>query len=234
MRYVIFAIAFAALAPTSRLAAQTTQSVAQSTQNVGDDRLEFRAAMAFDRGDDAAALPLLRKLRDRLKDRPAKLSVIDYRIKICEEALAKNPPTVQPARQPHPAPQSGQTLTMTIKELGNFDYDQDKGGNIPEDVKRLSGAKIRLTGFMVPVDQAEHISQFALVPSLFSCCFGQPPQIQHTIVCACPKGKAVSYSPDEIVVEGTLSVSEKREDGFVTSIFQVEPTSVTAAPKNAK
>jgi hypothetical protein len=167
MRYVILAMAFAVLAPTFRLAAQTTQSVAQPTQGVQDDRLEFRAAMAFDRGDNAAALPLLRKLRERLKDRLAKLSVIDYRIKVCEEALAKNPPSVQPARTAHPAPQPGQTLTTTIKELGNFDYDQDNGRNIPDDVKRLSGAKIRLTGFMIPVDQAEHISQFALCPTCF-------------------------------------------------------------------
>lgn len=235
MRYLFIGVVFAVLAPTLRLAAQTTQSVAQpATQSVEDDRLEFRAAMAFDRGDDATALPLLRKLRERLKDRPAKLSVIDYRIKVCEESLAKQPPSPFANRQPHPAPQPDQTLTMTIKELGNFDYDQDKGGNIPDDVKRLSGAKIRLTGFMIPVDQAEHITQFALVPSLFSCCFGQPPQVQHTIVCNCPKGKAVAFTPDPIVVEGTLQVKEERDDGYVTSIFQIIPTSVTLAPKDAK
>lgn len=137
-------------------------------------------------------------------------------------------------RQPHPAPQAGQTLTMTIKELGNFEYDPDKGGNIPDDVKRLSGAKIRLTGFMIPANQAEHITQFALVPSLFSCCYGQPPQVQHTIVCNCPKGKAIGYSPDPIVVEGTLQVKEERDDGYVTSIFQVIPTSISEAPKDTK
>lgn len=234
MRYIVIGVVLAMLAPLCRLSAQTTRSVAQPAQNVDGDRLEFRAAMAFDRGDDAAALPLLRKLRERLKDRPAKLSVVDYRIKVCQEALAKRPPSPFANRKPHPALVPGQTLTMTIKELGNFDYDEDKGGNIPDDVKRLSGSKIRLTGFMVPADQAEHITQFALVPSLFACCFGQPPQIQHTIVCACPKGIAVSYTPDEIVVEGTLTVSEKRDDGFVTSIFQVEPTSIAAAPKSAQ
>lgn len=233
MRHVTFAIAFALLAPSFRLAAQTTQSADQPTQSVEDDHLEFRAAMAFDRGDDATALPLLRKLRDRLKGRPAKLSVIDYRIKVCEEALAKKPPIVATARTPHPAPQPGQMLTMTIKELGNFEYDPDKGG-IPDDVKRLSGSKIRLTGFMIPADQAEHITQFALVPSLFSCCFGQPPQVQHTIVCNCPKGMSVAYCPDPIIVQGTLQVSEQRDDGYVTSIFQLIPDNITVAPKDAK
>ena len=84
---------------------------------------------------------------------------------------------------------------------------------------------------MVPMDQAENVTQFALVPSLFACCFGQPPQIQHTIVVACPKGKNVNYYPDEIVVEGTLKVDEKKEDGFIVSIFEVECSSVKPTAK---
>ncbi|HEY2586815.1 MAG TPA: DUF3299 domain-containing protein [Tepidisphaeraceae bacterium] len=206
---------------------------APSTQPAApDDRLEFRAARAFDNGDYATALPLLKQLADQLKDRPAKLPVVQERIKACEKALG--PATSGAARTPHPAPVPGQVQTMTIKELGNFDYDGEKGGNIPADVKRLSGSKVRLTGFMIPADQADHITRFALVPSLFSCCFGQPPQVQHTIVVTCPRGKAVSYDPEQIVVEGTLTVEEKKEDGFIISIFQLEPASITEAPKDAK
>ena len=103
--------------------------------------------------------------------------------------------------------------------------------NIPDDVKALSGAKLRLHGFMIPMDQADSITQFALVPSLFACCFGQPPQLQHTIVVNCPKGKAVSYYPDEICVDGTLKVDEKKEDGYIVSIFEVECSSVKPIAK---
>jgi len=84
---------------------------------------------------------------------------------------------------------------------------------------------------MIGMDKAENITQFALVPSLFSCCFGQPPQIQHTIVADCPKGKAVGYVPDEIVVEGTLNVGEKKDDGYIVSIFELNVSSVKPAPK---
>ncbi len=45
-------------------------------------------------------------------------------------------------RTPHPAPKLGETATMAIKELGNFEYDADKGGNIPEDVKAMSGSMV--------------------------------------------------------------------------------------------
>ena len=115
--------------------------------------------------------------------------------------------------------------------MGNFDYDQEKGGNIPDDVKRLAGHPVRLRGFMIPMDQADNITKFALVPDLFACCFGQPPQIQHIIVAKAPAGKTVAYYPDEIVVEGRLKVQEKKEDGFIVSIFDLEVSSVRPASK---
>src|SRR5437588_224233 len=149
-----------------------------------------------------------------------------------QPAAAGNPATpAAEARKPHPAPKPGETYDIAIKDLGNFEYDQEKGGNIPADVKALSGAKLRMHGFMIPMDQAENITQFALVPSLFACCYGQPPQVQHTIVCNCPKGKSVSYYPDEIQVEGVLKVDEKKEDGFIVSIFQINVGSVKPAVK---
>ena len=81
------------------------------------------------------------------------------------------------------------------------------------------------------MDSAENITQFALVPSLFACCFGQPPSIQHTIVVTCPKGKAVGYTADEIVVEGGLKVQERKDDGYILSLFEMDVSSVKIAPK---
>ena len=134
-------------------------------------------------------------------------------------------------RTAHVPPPPGQVLDIAIKELGNFDYDAEKGGNIPPDVFTLTGSKLRLHGYMIPLDQAENIGEFALVPSLFACCFGQPPQVQHTIVVHLPPGKAISYFPDELQVEGTLTVQEKKDEGFIVSIFDLDATSVKPAPK---
>ena len=96
---------------------------------------------------------------------------------------------------------------------------------------RLHGATLRLKGFMIPMDQADSITQFALVPSLFACCYGQPPSVQHTIIVNAPKGKSVSYFPDEIIVEGKLTVEEKKEDGFVISLFEIQCDSVKPSAK---
>ena len=220
--------------------AQTTQPAANSAP------LELRATQAFNRGEYALALPMLKKLEQQMGDDAKRVGPIQERIRVCEKNLSAPPADAQAAitgrpdasappsaesRKAHPAPKDGEIIDLAIKELGNFEYDADTGGNIPADVKRLSGAKVRLHGFMIPMDQAENITQFALVPSLFACCFGQPPQVQHTVVVNCPKGKALSYCPDELVIEGKLCVDEKKDEGYITSIFQVEVSSVKPAPK---
>lgn len=208
---------------------------AQTTQPSDDAALELRANEEFARGNYAAARPLLEKLAVRNKDNPDKLGPIMEKVRVCERNMANGAPgadgTNNGPRRPHVKPKDGEVLDLEIKDLGNFDYDADRGGNIPQDVVELSGSKIRLIGFMIPMDQAENITQFALVPSLFACCFGQPPTLQHTIVVNCPKGKAVSYFPDEISVEGTIKVEEKKEDGFIVSIFEMEVSSVKPAVK---
>ena len=154
-----------------------------------------------------------------------------------KKAAAAQGPTTQPSvatgddRKPHKKPKDGEAYTLLIQELGNFEYDQEKGGNIPKDVQALTGSTVKLTGYMIPLDQADKIKQFVLVPDLFACCFGQPPQVQHGIIVNCPEGKAVSYYPEQIVVEGKLKVEEKKDDGFIISIFEVAVDSVKPAPK---
>jgi hypothetical protein len=221
----------------------------QPAIDASDPRVELRANQTFNRGEYATALPLLQALADAAKDEPSRLGPIQEKIRVCKKALdslktspagaAASPASGVPAdvpmdpetRHKHPAPQTGQVVQLSIKELGNFQYDDEKGGGIPADVKALNGSEIRLHGYMIPMDQAEHITQFALVPSLFSCCFGQPPQIQHTIVVNCPKGKAVSYCPDEINVQGKLTVQEKKDDGYVISLFEMSADSVKVSAR---
>jgi hypothetical protein len=244
----VAASAVALLAFAAGAGAQTTQPSAVPAGGSADAALELRATQSFNKGDYAVALPMLQKLASDLKGDAAstdKLAIIQEQMRVCQ----RNQPSATPAaaastvaapsagaptagdRKPHPAPRPGEVLDLSIKDLGNFEYDPDQNTPIPADVKALSGATVRLHGFMIPMDQAENISKFALVPSLFNCCMGQPPQVQHTIVVTCPKGKAVSYYPDEIVVEGKLTVDVMKDDGFIVGIFAVDTTSVKPAAK---
>ena len=127
----------------------------------------------------------------------------------------------------------GDYYEVDLKAMGNFPLNptRDTDAVIPAEVRALNGKKVRFEGEMYAPDQADKIKQFVLVPDLFACCFGQPPQVQHSIIVSCPEGKAVSYFPDQIQVEGKLKVEEKKDDGFIVSIFEVNCTSVKPAPK---
>ncbi|HYE17697.1 MAG TPA: DUF3299 domain-containing protein [Tepidisphaeraceae bacterium] len=230
------------------VAAAAPAKVADDKDKDTPSKFETRATEAFNRGQYSLAKELFGKAADRIKESdPKKYAQLQEQIKACEKNIKElaavlpippadlNPgPQVETApdkRKKHVAPPKDQVMEITMQELGNFDYNSDKGGNIPDDVKKLNGVKVRVKGFMIPLDQADNISHFSLVPSLFACCFGQPPQVQHQVVVHTPKGKAVSYYPDEIVCEGTLKVEEKKEDGYIVSVFEMDVSSVKPLAK---
>jgi hypothetical protein len=135
-------------------------------------------------------------------------------------------------RIPHAPPLPGELRTMSIKSLGNFSYDPAHGNAIPADVQRLSGMTIRLQGYMLATQQAsDQLTHFALVPSRFACCYGQPPGVQHTVIVTCPTGAPASYNAGLVWVEGKLTVHPARDDGYVVSLFELAATRV--APANS-
>lgn len=132
-------------------------------------------------------------------------------------------------RHVHAPPVKGEVREMTIKELGNFEFDPEVGGGVPADVKGLNGSTVRLRGYMLPLTQAEKITDLALVPSLYACCFGQPPGVEHVVTVRIPKDKAVNFVVDEVVITGKLTVEELREDEFSYSLFELDAVSVRLA-----
>ena len=153
--------------------------------------------------------------------------------------LSTTPPSTAPSvatgdlnksRTPHRKPAPGVIEEMTTKELGNFDYDSEKGGTIPADVTALDGTTLRLRGYMIPMDQVEKITMFALVDDLTS--RGAPP-VQQVVVVNMPKGQPTNYLPDLITVEGRLHVRVQKDQGDIISIFDLDATSVRTATPDA-
>ena len=239
------------LAPVSFASAQTTQPAApapkvEATPLPPD--YELRTMQTLAGKEFKKALPMLRKLEMNAiaSGNQQKIAQFQEYIRVCERNIAdpamaaafdpktmlvdpNDPPTAADKRKVHAKPAGDGVYDLTIKELGNFEYNSDKGGNVPADVMALNGAKVRLNGYMLPLDSSDRITNFALVPSALACCFGGPPGLQHTVVVYAPPGKSLGYFPDEIVCEGTLKVEEKKDDGFIISLFEMNVSSVKPA-----
>ena len=189
------------------------------------------AEAAFEKRDYVTALPLMQQLAEDQKDNRAAWLEIKKRINVCKvnltaeqfERISWKPgmPRIEPKREVHVPPKPDEVRTMGIKQLGNFSYDAAAGGEIPDDVKKLSGSRVRIWGFIAPLREYDHVSEFALLPSLGSCCFGQPPGVQHTITITMTPGVTTTATVEPIWVTGTLKVQEKRADGLTSSIFEI-------------
>ena len=114
---------------------------------------------------------------------------------------------------------------LTFEEIESWPYEDALLG-MPKQVKKLDGKNVLMTGFMLPIDEVEDIKEFLLVQSLWSCCYGQPPDI-NGIVRVVMKGDArIDYQFDPIKVTGTFKVEATFEDGYCVDIFQLVADSV--------
>jgi hypothetical protein len=99
---------------------------------------------------------------------------------------------------------------------------------LPDDVVKLNGTKVGLAGYMLTLDQVENIHEFLVVEAFWSCCFGTPPSMNGVVMVHIEAKKGVEYTSSPVLVLGTLEVGEQVEDGFVTSVYRIKATSVTA------
>jgi len=95
-------------------------------------------------------------------------------------------------------------------------------------VKDLSGKKVLMTGFMLPIDEVQNIKEFLLVQSLWSCCYGQPPDIHGIVRVVMPKGKKTDYFFDPLKLTGTFKVEATIMDGYCVDIYQLHIESLEA------
>lgn len=114
---------------------------------------------------------------------------------------------------------------LTFEEISSWPYEDGLTG-MPAPVRKLDGEKVLMTGFMLPIDEVEGIKEFLLVQSLWSCCYGQPPDI-NGIVRVVMKGKSrVDYQFDPVKIVGDFKVEAAFEDGYCLDVFQLHADSV--------
>jgi hypothetical protein len=99
---------------------------------------------------------------------------------------------------------------------------------IPDWVKKLDGAKVAVSGFMVPFDvQDDGVLSFSIVKSILICCFGQTPRVNENVMCQMPEGKPAKFLVNiPLRVSGTLHVAEVHEDGYLVSLYSMDVDAV--------
>ena len=109
---------------------------------------------------------------------------------------------------------------LPFDELTSWPYEDGLKG-MPKRIKYLSGKKVLMTGFMLPIDEVQNIKEFLLVQSLWSCCYGSPPDIHGIVRVVMPKGKTTDYFFDPLKLVGTFKVEATVMDGYCVDIYQL-------------
>lgn len=120
---------------------------------------------------------------------------------------------------------TGLDKILPFDELTSWPYEDGLKG-MPKRIKDLSGKKVLMTGFMLPIDEVQNIKEFLLVQSLWACCYGQPPDIHGIIRVVMPKGKTTDYFFDPLKIIGTFKVEATVMDGYCVDIFQLHVESI--------
>ncbi len=92
---------------------------------------------------------------------------------------------------------------------------------IPAAIKHHDGARVQVTGFMLPVKMdGLLVSEFLLMRDQMMCCYGVVPRLNDWIVVTL--AKPVRYTPDvPVAFRGKFTVKAQQEQGFITAIYSM-------------
>jgi hypothetical protein len=120
--------------------------------------------------------------------------------------------------------------TLDIASPGfSFDPENGKLADIPAEIRRLDGRVMAVEGYMIPIDQAEDIRRFALIPQLSGSGWPPPPSINQVVVANSPHG--LKYNPERIRVFGRLHVRVTTDEGFIVGIYDMDVQGLTTVPE---
>ena len=102
---------------------------------------------------------------------------------------------------------------------------------IPDFIRAFDGKNVYMTGYMMPLITVKNIRSFILAPSLFGCCYGQPPAVNHIVLVSMADGKTAKYFEDPIRVSGQFHCGEEKLDGELLSLYRIDADEVVTAAK---
>jgi len=138
--------------------------------------------------------------------------------KMAKLNMVQNAMASAPASAPAADPLDSKYTRLQFDTLKSWTYIEGKTP-IPDFIQKLNGQNIEMVGFMMPLSEVKNITEFILVPSLWGCCYGQPPAVNHVVVVRMPPGQTTKFFNDVIRVRGKFAVGETKQDGYTVSLY---------------
>jgi hypothetical protein len=121
----------------------------------------------------------------------------------------------------------GRPVELSFEVLKKWTYVEGKTP-IPAFIRAFDGKSVYMTGYMMPLNSVKNIRSFVFVPSLFGCCYGQPPAVNHVVLVNMTEGKTAKYFEDVVRVRGRFHCGEEKMDGELLSLYRIDADEVVA------
>ena len=112
-------------------------------------------------------------------------------------------------------------VTLSFEVLKKWTYVKGKTP-IPDFIRVFDAKNVEMTGYMMPLNTVNNIRSFILVPSLFGCCYGQPPAVNHIVLVNMLDDKTSKYFENSIRVRGQFHCGEEKQDGELLSLYRLD------------
>lgn len=101
-------------------------------------------------------------------------------------------------------------------------------GKAAESVAKLEGIKVRVPGYIVPLDdETRTLTEFLLVPYMGACIHTPPPPANQMVYVKMTRGERVSFGLNDAVwVEGTIFVG-RRSSPYGATFYSMTATDVS-------
>lgn len=117
-------------------------------------------------------------------------------------------------------------VTLSFDVLKKWTYVAGKATTVPDYIRAFDGKHVEMTGYMMPLNTVVNIKSFVLVPSLFGCCYGQPPAINHIVLVNMTDDKTAKYFENAVRVRGRFNCGEAKQDGELLSLYWIDAVEV--------
>ena len=125
-------------------------------------------------------------------------------------------------------PKGQKAATLSFDTLKKWTYVEKQKTPIPDFIRKFEGKPVQMTGYMMPLSEIKDIKSFVLVPSLWGCCYGQPPAVNHIVFVKMAGNTTAKFFGDGIRVRGQFHCGEEKQDGYVVSLYRIDADEVVA------